>query len=118
MQEQLNLVLYFAIRVLQQHANVHDLSLEFEHIIKDEVSDDHESLATHMIIHIMQKHKDVLGALIQSIREAVEHIAQGYYDVCLDSKVYVSLQQVQYKIKVLLADKFRYTHVLAQCEDG
>lgn len=71
-----------------------------------------------MIIHIMQKHKDVLGALIKSIREAVEHIAQGYYDVCLYSKVYVSLQQVQYKIKVLLTYKLRYTHIFAQCEYG
>ena len=72
MQEQLDLILDPYVWILQEHANVNNLSFEFQHIVEDQVTNDQKSLASDMGIGIMEKHEDVLSLLIQSVWESIE----------------------------------------------
>ena len=76
MEEKLNLVLNLFVRVLQQHANVNYLSLKLEHVVQDQVCDNHKCLPSHMIAPIMQQVKHVPGAFMQGVWETVEQITQ------------------------------------------
>jgi hypothetical protein len=46
-------------------------------------------LTAHMSHRVMQESEDILGLLVQHVREAIEEIPYCYDDVSLDSEVNV-----------------------------
>ena len=86
-QEQLDLFFYPIILVFKQHADIDDFSFELEHVVQDQVGDDHEALLPDVNFSIMQQHKDVLDSLVQEIWEAIEQVGQRDYDVGLYSEL-------------------------------
>ena len=102
-QEQLDLVLDAIIFVLKHHANVDDFTLKLEHVIQDQVSNDHESLLANMNLRIVQQHEDVLHSLVQQVWETVEKISQSDDDVCLNTKLNVRLDKLENQVKILTA---------------
>ena len=88
-QEQFDLLLDSVITVLQQHAYIDDLSLQLEHIIQDEVWDDHEALLAHMYFPVMQKCEHLFHTLVKCVRVPVKQVCQSDYDVCFHPELNV-----------------------------
>lgn len=57
-----------------------------------------------MRLRVMQKREDILGSLVQDIREAVEEVTHGNDDVGLHSEVNVGSQKLEEKLDVCNAD--------------
>lgn len=74
MKEKLDLVFDSFIFIFQVHADVNNLTFKFQHVIQYEMSNDHKSLSSDVILFIMEQHEDVLSLLIQNIGEAIEEI--------------------------------------------
>ena len=52
----------------------------------------------------MQKREDVLGSLVQDIREAIKEVSHGNDDVGLHSEVNVGSQKLEEKLDVCNTD--------------
>lgn len=87
MQEEFDLVLDTVVRVLKHHTDVDYLTLEFQHVVKNQVSDDHQSLLANVHFLVMQEHENVLDSLIHEIWESVEQISKSDDDVGLYSEL-------------------------------
>lgn len=93
MKEQLDLVANLIFLILKEHADVNDLTFQLEHVIQDEVGYDHEWLAAHMALWVMQELENVLGLLVQDVGEPIEQVTHCNDDVGLDSKIDMWVKQ-------------------------
>lgn len=87
MEEKLDLVFDFILFIFKKHANVNYLTLKFEHIIKDQVSYNHECLTSYMALWIMKKLEDILSLFKENIGESIEEITNCDDDVCFNPKI-------------------------------
>ena len=86
MKEKLDLFLDPIVWIFKELANVNNFTLELQHIVQDQMSDDHEALLANMNLSVMQKHKDILDSLVQQIWETVEKVSQSDDDVSLNAE--------------------------------
>ena len=112
-QEQLDLVPNSLLVILKKHANVDNFSLELEHVVEDQVGNDHESLPANVALRVLQEHKDLLGLLVEDVGEAVEQVSYRDDNVGFDSEVYLGFQQIEKEVDILSADLRGDTHEFA-----
>ena len=90
-EEELDLVLDTIVCVLKHHTDVNDFTLEFEHVVQDEMSNDHEGLLSNVNFWVVQEHEDVLHSFVQQVGETIEEVCQSDDDVCFYSELNVGL---------------------------
>jgi len=85
-EEQFYLLSNLLIRILQQHADIYDLTPDLQHVIEGQVSDDDESLSPHTILLVVKHLEQCLSILVEQVWESVEHIAKGNDDISLNTE--------------------------------
>jgi len=89
MQEEFYLVSDSRVFIFKKHANVNDFSLKFEHIIQNEMCDDHESLPSYMGLGVVKENEDIFGSFIENIWEPIEEVPYCNNDVSFNTEVNV-----------------------------
>lgn len=74
-EEQFYLLSNLLIWILQQHADIYDLTPDLQHVIEGQVSDDDEGLSSHTVLLVVKHLEQCLGILVEQVWESVEHVA-------------------------------------------
>ena len=100
MQEKFDLVSDARVLVFEKHTDINYLTLEFQHIVQDQVSNDHEGLPSDMRLRVMKESENILSFFIEDIREPIEKVSHCYDDVGFNTEVYVRSQQLKEELNV------------------
>ena len=114
MQEEFNLVSYSWIFIFKKHANIYNFSLKFEHIIQNEMCDNHESLSSNMGLGVMKKNEYIFCSFIQNIRETVEEVSDCNNNVSFHAKINMRSQELEEKLNIRHTYLRRNTHKFAK----
>ena len=84
LKEQTDLVAYPRVGVLQQKAQVNQLTLQFYHIVHDEMHQYQQCLFPYMHFLILQQSEQLSHPLVEQIREPLVQIPDGNDDIAFD----------------------------------